>query len=79
MMSHRAVTLWDGWGTGKKSVKEMSFNEFLLTLRLLKKTSKDLYPRTNRRQANQQSSQFNFLCGNEDQYEDQSREENEED
>lgn len=64
------ITLWDGWGTGKKSIKEMSFNEFLLTLKLLKKSSSDIYrvptggkPIT--------ANQFNFLCGNEDQYEDQ--------
>lgn len=63
------VTLWDGWGTGKKSIKEMPFNEFLLTLRLLKKSSTDVYrvptggkPIT--------VNQFNLLCGNENQYED---------
>ncbi len=63
------VTLWDGWGTGKKSVKEMSFNEFLLTLRSLKKTSKDLF-RVPTGGKPISVSQFNFLCGNEDQYED---------
>lgn len=63
------ITLWDGWGTGKKSIKEMSFNEFLLTLRSLKKSSSDLYrlptggkPIT--------VNQFNLLCGSEDQYDD---------
>lgn len=27
------ITLWDGWGTGKKSVIEMSFADFIRTLK----------------------------------------------
>jgi hypothetical protein len=69
MMQQGQITLWDGWGTGKKSVKEMSFNEFLLTLKSLKKTSKDLF-RVPTGGKPISVSQFNFLCGNEDQYED---------
>lgn len=32
------ITLWDGWGTGKKSIQELSLNDFLLTLKSLKKS-----------------------------------------
>lgn len=30
------ITLWDGWGTGKKSVIEMSFSDFIRTLKSMK-------------------------------------------
>lgn len=31
------ITLWDGWGTGKKSVIEMPFVDFIRTLKSMKK------------------------------------------
>ncbi len=31
------ITLWDGWGTGEKSIIEMSFAEFLRTVSSMKK------------------------------------------
>lgn len=63
------ITLWDGWGTGKKSVKELSFHEFLLTLKGLKKASKELYrPPTGGKAIT--INQFNILCGMEEQYDD---------
>lgn len=35
------ITLWDGWGKGKKSEKTMSFTEFANTLKHLKTTAKE--------------------------------------
>ncbi|MCB9806915.1 hypothetical protein H6768_03400 [Candidatus Peribacteria bacterium] len=63
------ITLWDGWGTGKKSLKELSFHDFLLTLKSLKKASSELYRVPTGGKAIT-INQFNILCGAEEQYAD---------
>jgi hypothetical protein len=64
------ITLWDGWGTGKKSIMEMSLNDFLLILKSFKKSWNEVYrlPTGGKRIT---VSQFNLLCWNENQYGDE--------
>lgn len=66
------ITLWDGWGSEKKSpknksIKEMSFTEFSMTIRALKKTSTELYrlPTGNKPFG---IKEFNQFCALEAQY-----------
>jgi len=63
------ITLWDGWGTGKKSVIGLSFAEFLRTLKSMKQGGNQIHRvPTGGKKIN--TDVFNSLCGNKEQYAD---------
>lgn len=65
------ITLWDGWGKGKKSVQTKTFTEFVNILKLLKRTAKEngLY-RLSTGKKPFGIKEFNQFCITPDQYED---------
>jgi hypothetical protein len=63
------ITLWDGWGTGKRSVIEMSFADFIRTMMSMKKGGNEVHRvPTGGKKIN--TDVFNSLCGNKEQYSD---------
>lgn len=63
------ITLWDGWGTGKKSIIEMPFADFLRTMKSMKQGDNGVYRvPTGGKKIN--TDVFNTLCSNKEQYAD---------
>jgi uncharacterized protein YdcH (DUF465 family) len=65
------ITLWDGWGKAGSPLheKKMSFHEFMLTIKHLKKKNSDFY-RLNTSKKPLNVDVFNSLCFDKSHYDD---------